>query len=195
VTVELVFSERRSELTDERAANYARLQAELEAASGDEVRTRFYEEGGELEGPIVLSGSSAPWAAHDTGALDAFTSAMRATRQPALGICAGMQLLVLFGGGTVGPGTEERGFGPVTVRDDSDLLRGLSDEIVVFHDHSDEVVAVPDGFRVLASSEACAVQAVAAPARRWWGTQFHPEESGDVGRTILRTFFALCART
>ena len=48
---------------------------------------------------------------------------------------------------------------------------------VVFHDHTDEIVVLPDGFHVLASTDACAVQAFADPGRRWWGTQFHPEET------------------
>jgi len=47
---------------------------------------------------------------------------------------------------------------------------------------------------VLASSPACAVQAIADPERRWWGTQFHPEEfDGEhtAGERILRAFFEL----
>ena len=55
---------------------------------------------------------------------------------------------------------------------------------------------VPPGFRVLASSADCAVQALADPVRRWWGTQFHPEEfrpEDPAGEQILRTFFALAA--
>ena len=82
------------------------------------------------------------------------------------------------------------------MHDSSDLLRGLSPEAVVFHDHDDEVVVVPAGFRVLASSADCAVQAIADPVRRWWGTQFHPEEfrpEDPAGEQILRTFFALAA--
>jgi len=47
---------------------------------------------------------------------------------------------------------------------------------------------------VLARSEECAIEAVAAPARRWWGTQFHPElasrEHPD-GERVLRNFFEL----
>jgi GMP synthase-like glutamine amidotransferase len=38
------------------------------------------------------------------------------------------------------------------------------------------------------------VQAVAVPARRWWGTQFHPEEFSaehPAGERILLTFFEL----
>jgi GMP synthase (glutamine-hydrolysing) len=108
-----------------------------------------------------------------------------------------MQLQAVFAGGAIGPSrTGEHGYLPIRVHDRSDLLRGLPFEAVVFHDHDDEVVALPDGFRVLASSAECAVQAIADPARRWWGTQFHPEEfrpTDPAGEQILRTFFALAA--
>lgn len=105
-----------------------------------------------------------------------------------------MQLQTVWAGGAIAPGAVESGFAPVSVLDDADLLRGLPHEVVVFHDHSEHVTEVPDGFRVLASSPACAVQALAAPARRWWGTQFHPEESSvehPAGERVLRTFLAL----
>jgi GMP synthase (glutamine-hydrolysing) len=51
---------------------------------------------------------------------------------------------------------------------------------------------LPEGFRALASSPACSIQAVADPERRWWGTQFHPEEfrtEHPAGESVLRTFF------
>ena len=88
----------------------------------------------------------------------------------------------------------EHGFLPLRVTDRSDLLRDLPDEAVVFQDHTDEIGDLPDGFRVLASSEACAVQAFADPKRRWWGTQFHPEESSPehpYGALVLERFFEL----
>ena len=69
-------------------------------------------------------------------------------------------------------------------------------EAVVFQDHTYEITALPEGFRVLASSPVCAIQAIADPVRRWWGTQFHPEESRPEhpsGEQVLRTFFALAA--
>jgi GMP synthase (glutamine-hydrolysing) len=122
---------------------------------------------------------------------------VRAAGRPVLGICAGLQLQALFAGGRIGPArVAEHGFLPVQVQDRSDLLRGLPDEIVVFQDHRDEVTVLPDGFRVLASSAHCAVQAIADSERRWWGTQFHPEEfrpDHAAGEDVLRAFFALAA--
>jgi GMP synthase (glutamine-hydrolysing) len=194
VKVELVFTERRADLTESRARNFERLHAQL-AEAGASVEESWYEEldASRLAAAdaIVLSGSTAPWAARDESRLDRLGAAVRAAGRPALGICAGFQLLATFAGGTIrAAATPERGFLPIDVHDRSDLLRDLPDELVVFHDHTDEVTVLPDGFRVLASSGACAVQAIADPARRWWGTQFHPEESPGAER-ILRTFLEL----
>ena len=197
----MVLTERRSLLTEARARNYERLRERIAAASDDAVEVAHYEElePGQLgrASSVVLSGSSAPWSAHDAAELERLGEAVRSAGRPVLGICAGMQLQAVFAGGAIAPSkTGEHGYLPIRMLDRTDLLRGLPREAVVFHDHDDEVVVVPDGFRVLASSRDCAVQALADPARRWWGTQFHPEEfrpEDPAGERILRTFFALAA--
>ena len=199
MAVELVFTERRSELTVLRAENYERLRARLAAASGQDVEITHYEEVDAQRlasaSSIVLSGSSAPWSVRDPAELDQLGEAVLAAGRPVLGICAGMQLQARFAGGSIGPSqSPERGFLPIQIHDRSDLLRGLPAESVVFQDHDDEIADLPAGFRVLASSAECAVQAIADPARRWWGTQFHPEEfrlEHPAGEQVLRTFFAL----
>jgi GMP synthase (glutamine-hydrolysing) len=197
--VELVLTERRSELTEARSRNYDRLRRRLEEASGESVDVTYYEEvdGARLEraSAVVLSGASAPWSVHDPDELARLGDAVRAAGRPVLGICAGMQLQAVFAGGTVATGrSPEHGFLPIAIEDGNDLLRGLPNEVLVFQDHGDEVTALPDGFRVLASSVRCPVQAIADPARHWWGTQFHPEEfrpEHPAGEQVLRNFFAL----
>lgn len=199
MAVELVFTERRAELTAPRAENYARLRERLAAASGEAVEVAHYEQVDPQRlgraSSIVLSGSSAPWSVRDPAELDKLGEAVIASGRPLLGICAGMQLQARFAGGKIGPsGKPEHGFSSIEVLETSDLLRDLPIHAVVFQDHTDEITTMPEGFRVLASSAACAVQAIAAPARRWWGTQFHPEESTPehpTGERVLRTFFEL----
>ena len=199
MAVELVLTERRSDLSETRAANYERLRELLVKASSQAVQEAHYEE---VEpdrlaraSSIVLSGSSAPWSVRDPGELDRVGEALRTAGRPTFGICGGMQLLARFAGGTIEVGKSvEHGFLPIRVSDRSDLLRDLPEQAIVFHDHTDEIGILPDGFRVLASSDACAVQAFADPERRWWGTQFHPEESNaehPAGERVLRTFFEL----
>jgi GMP synthase (glutamine-hydrolysing) len=199
VAVELVFTERRSELTEARAGNLKRLRERLAAASSQVVEVSHYEQVDPHRlaraSSIVLSGSSAPWSLRDQGELDRLGAAVRAAGRPVLGICAGMQLQARFAGGTIGPSrTPEHGFLPIRIHDRSDHLRDLLDEVLVFQDHDDEIASLPAGFRVLAASAECAVQAIADPAQRWWGTQFHPEEftpEHPAGELVLRGFFAL----
>ncbi len=166
----------------------------LERVAGEEVRVEHYRDDGRLEGVVVLSGSLAPWAAHDRDELERLGERV-GSATAVLGICAGMQLLAEFGGGRVEPSAEpERGFLPVDVHDDADLLSGVGARATVYQEHMDEIAELPERFRVLASSPACRVQALAVPERRWWGTQFHPERGGTrhpAGDRILRNFFTL----
>ena len=197
----LVVTEHRSHLTAPRREGYERARRRLAEIGERAVESVHYLEAGNLEGdgPVVLSGSSAPWSAHDPADLARLGEAVRACGRPVFGICAGLQLLATFAGGRVAPmsarGVEpERGYLPVEVLDSGGLLRGLDSGAVVYQDHEDEIVTVPRGFEVLARSSGCEVQAVAVPERRWWGTQFHPECSGldhPDGERVLRNFFEL----
>jgi GMP synthase (glutamine-hydrolysing) len=71
---------------------------------------------------------------------------------------------------------------------------GAGEEIPVWMSHGDRVEALPPGFRVVAESANCPMAAVAAPERRFWGVQFHPEVAHTPrGREILASFlFRIC---
>ena len=198
--VVLVVTEHVSRLDAARRQVYERVRRTLHDVSGERVHSVHYSDADELRADaVVLSGSSAPWSAHDPRALSRLGEAVTGAEAPVLGICAGMQLLAEWAGGEVKPLRErgeepERGYAPLEVLDGGDLLRGLGPVATVFQDHEDEVTSVPDGFRVLARTPACEVQALAAPERRWWGTQFHAEcfdaERPD-GSRVLANFFEL----
>jgi GMP synthase-like glutamine amidotransferase len=199
VPVEIVYTERRADLTDTRARNFERLRERVAAASGQPVDAVHYEavDTGRLAyaSAIVLSGSTAAWSERDPAELERLGEAVRDAGRPVLGICAGMQLQALFAGGALAPARRaEHGFLPIAIHDASDLLRGLPDDAIVFHDHTEEITLLPPGFRVLASSRDCRIQAIGDAGLRWWGTQFHPEEftsEHPAGRQVLETFFAL----
>jgi GMP synthase-like glutamine amidotransferase len=199
VVVELVFTERRRDLTPQRARNLDRLRELVARTAAASIGVSHYEDvdGARLEraDAIVLSGSTAAWASRDVGELGRLGEAVLAAGRPTFGICAGMQLLARFAGGAIELGRSvEHGFLPIRAEDRLDLLRDFPDDAVVFHDHTDEIVVLPDGFRVLASTDVCAVQAFADPARGWWGTQFHPEETTAEhphGARVIENFFAL----
>jgi GMP synthase-like glutamine amidotransferase len=195
--VGFVISERAGGLDGGRMREYEQARRQLASVAGVEVETAHYEELGELDADaLVLSGSYDAWAMHDAAELERLDEALRSREGPVLGICAGMQTLVRAAGGSVGAAKRpvEAGFGPVDVLDGSDLLLGVEPRMTVFQKHSDEATTLPESLRVLASSSACAVEAVAARDRPWWGTQFHPEAWTDehpAGRRILENFFRL----
>ena len=198
--VAFVVTEHRSRLTPERVAAYEGVSRTLEAAAAGRVESVHYGDVDGLDaGAVVLSGSSAPWSAHDPAALGRLGDAVVESGAPVLGICAGLQLLAGWAGGEVRPvadrgGRPERGYERVEVVVDDGLLEGLGTVATVFQDHEDEVVRLPAGARLLARSDACEVQAVSLPERRWWGTQFHPERFDRVhpdGERVLRNFFTL----
>lgn len=131
----------------------------------------------------------------------------QAEQKPILGICLGMQLLFQTGyevrpcqGLGFVPGTVERietelklphiGWNSLKFYHDSPLFDGLDDGAYVYFVHSycglaqqvEQVIATTDyGSEVTAAVQNGYV----------FGTQFHPEKSGEVGLQILKNFGAL----
>jgi GMP synthase (glutamine-hydrolysing) len=202
-TVELVVTEHPSFLDAKRARRYEEIRTILEEIAGQPVSATHYLDVDKLgPGPVVLSGSGAPWSAHDPAQLERLGDAVQSADVPVLGICAGLQLLAQFAGGRVEPMAArgqppERGYQPLEVLDDSDLLFGLPARATVFQDHTDEVLDVPADFRVLARTDGSEIQAFAVTDRQWWGTQFHPEQfdaDHPDGRRVLANFFGLASQ-
>ncbi len=200
--VTLVLTEHSGALTEKTLAQYELVRARVGDAAGDDVTAIQYEQVETLQDAeaVVLSGSFAPWTEHAPEAIDRLGNAVRAFAGPVLGICAGMQLQARFAGGTIRPAVAgpAKGFTTVEVLAGEDLLRGFPQRIDVYQHHSDEIEELPGEFHVLARSSNCAIEAIAAPERRWWGTQFHPEEfdaAHPAGERILRNFFELARAT
>jgi GMP synthase-like glutamine amidotransferase len=195
--VEFVITEHPPAIDGAREQHYEALRQRLQQLAGAAVRSRRYDNPAGFDGAaaVVLSGSFEPWAVHSPHALAGLAQRIEAYAGPVFGICAGMQLQVMFAGGTVGPrAAPEIGFGPVEPLREDPLLEGLGSAPVVYKHHAEDVKTVPEGFAVLARSRACAVEAIVAPHRRWWGTQFHPECFSDAhpeGARVLANFFSL----
>ena len=114
-----------------------------------------------------------------------------------LGICYGQQLMAHLLGGEVRPG-EKGEFGLATLELDSTsdpLFSGLGGQQQIWMSHRDVVAGVPEGFSVVGRTATCAAAAVAAPARKLYGVQFHPEVVHTTrGRELLSNFvFRICA--
>lgn len=125
-------------------------------------------------------------------------------QKPILGICLGMQLL-LERGEEVRP-CEGLGFVKGSVRkintalklphigwnelhfqNDSPLFRGIDEGAYVYFVHSFCAVA-EDESQVIARTDYGASVVAAVQSGNVFGTQFHPEKSGEIGLAMLKNF-------
>lgn len=117
---------------------------------------------------------------------------------PVLGICYGMQTMAQQLGGAVSNAAQrEFGHAVARARSHSRLLRGLQDEtnaaghglLHVWMSHGDRVDAMPEGFKIIASTENAPIAGMADEARGLYGLQFHPEVTHTPqGQAILERF-------
>jgi GMP synthase (glutamine-hydrolysing) len=109
---------------------------------------------------------------------------------PVLGICYGMQAMVLALGGNVkGAEVGEFGRSRLEVSKHGTLLRDTPAEQSCWMSHRDTVFEPPPGFEALASSTESPVAAIEDGERGLYGIQFHPEVvHTPYGSKILETF-------
>jgi GMP synthase (glutamine-hydrolysing) len=114
------------------------------------------------------------------------------SKLPILGVCYGMQALTHALGGQVDPSTQ-REYGQAIV----EPLAGnelFSDEnFQGWMSHGDRITRLPEGFVPWAKSGNSPYAAMADPARRYFGLQFHPEVNHTLGGAeIIRRFVTIC---
>jgi len=117
---------------------------------------------------------------------------------PVLGICYGMQTMAEQLGGTVSSSDKrEFGYAQVRARGHSELLREIEDHVNaeghglldVWMSHGDKVSELPDGFKVIASTESAPIAGIADESRGFYGLQFHPEVTHtQQGERIIQRF-------
>ena len=112
---------------------------------------------------------------------------------PILAICYGQQTMVAQLGGTV-EGSVEREFGRsmLDIHGDCPLFSGVwafGEKKQVWMSHGDRVTGLPDGFRVVGTSENAPYAAIANDQKKFYGVQFHPEviHTPD-GSLLLKNF-------
>jgi GMP synthase-like glutamine amidotransferase len=88
----------------------------------------------------------------------------------------------------------ETGMQPVEIVKRDPLFRGLPRTMMLAEAHYCEIKTLPPGFELLASNEACTIQAMRLTGHLIYGTQFHAEaytEAFAHGKRLLTNFFAL----
>ena len=112
---------------------------------------------------------------------------------PVLGICYGHQLIAHALGGDVDKGVvREYGSAVVKFGEKKGIFEGVEDSEDAWMSHFDQVVKVPDGFEVVASTSDCPIAAMADYDRNIFSLQFHPEVTHTpCGMTILENFVRL----
>ncbi|WP_018718212.1 glutamine-hydrolyzing GMP synthase [Arhodomonas aquaeolei] len=117
---------------------------------------------------------------------------------PVLGICYGMQAMAAQLGGAVEPSShKEFGYARVRARGHSRLLSDIEDHaspegyglLDVWMSHGDRVSALPEGFKVIASTDSAPIAGMGDDERGYYGVQFHPEVTHTAqGQRILSRF-------
>lgn len=113
---------------------------------------------------------------------------------PILGICYGMQFIAHSLGGSVKEGvTKEYGKQELITRK-STLFNSIPTNSVCWMSHTDFVEQVPNGFKVVASTENTQIAAIENVGARIYGVQFHPEVvHTQYGNTTISNFlFNIC---
>jgi len=156
---------------------------------------------------VVVYGRNKRTSASDDAQL---FSLMRECRAPMLCLGGAMGLIVTAHGGKYGnirplePGEKdpdpsyapgmfkELGFTAVRVFEPDPIFKGVDDPFIVMERHTSEVKELPAEFKMLASTEACRVQACRHREKLVYGLQFAADrfdEGYTDGRRILQNFF------
>ena len=123
---------------------------------------------------VILSGS--PFSVYDESAFKVDLSDIRG-KYPILGICYGAQFMSYTNGGKVEPaGTREYGRAHLSTFDqENPLLKNVREHSQVWMSHGDTITAIPENFKIIASTDKVAIAAYQIKEEKVWGVQFHPE--------------------
>jgi len=136
---------------------------------------------------IILSGG--PHSVYDKAAPALKTNILQ-LGIPILGICYGMQILVKVLQAEVRESRKrEYGRAQMYIDNHDDLFFSLPASIVSWMSHTDKVMNLPKGFRVLAHTQNTRFAAIGNKEKKIYGVQFHPEViHTELGLQIISNF-------
>lgn len=140
---------------------------------------------------IILSGGPASVYANDAYFCD---DEIYSLNLPILGICYGMQLLAYKNGASVQAAkSKEFGKANLEIIKESEFLKGVKNNSVVWMSHSDKVTELPKGFEILAKSQNSEFCVLCDEKRKFYAIQFHPEVAhSEFGDLMLKNFAKIC---
>lgn len=137
---------------------------------------------------VILSGS--PYSVHDPEAFQVDLTQF-VGKVPVLGICYGAQYISHTLGGRVEK-ADSREYGRAHLESldlENPLLRGFEVGSQVWMSHGDTITAIPDEFKVIASTKDVRNAAFASTQQPVWAVQFHPEVYHSLqGKQLLKNF-------
>ncbi len=114
---------------------------------------------------------------------------------PVLGICYGAQLIAYMAGGKIESANDISEYGKTKIYyQDSIITENMPKESVCFMSHTDYVKTVPDGYKVIATTDNCPSAAFCNAEKSIYCVQFHPEVTHtDHGIEVFKSFlFKVC---
>lgn len=139
---------------------------------------------------VILSGS--PFSVYDESAFKIDLNKIRG-KYPILGICYGAQYMSYALGGKVEPAAS-REYGRANLMSfdhENPLFKGFDEHSQVWMSHGDTITALPEHFKVIASTDKVVNAAYQAEGEQLWGVQFHPEVFHSVQGTLLLKNFVV----
>ncbi|MEO8664686.1 MAG: glutamine-hydrolyzing GMP synthase [Ignavibacteria bacterium] len=112
-----------------------------------------------------------------------------------LGICYGLQLIChLFKGKLHESLQRQYGLTKIYIFKDSEIFRGVGNQLNVWMSHGDSIDKIPDGFIPSSKSLSGVICSFESEKLKIYGLQFHPEvHHTESGRNILYNFlFGIC---
>ena len=110
--------------------------------------------------------------------------------KPLLGICYGAEIIALTFGGAIRRGEQVVGMTKINIHRENGLMTKMG-IWEAYESHSYTIARLPEEFVSVANSRFSPYEIFCHNKKKIYGTQFHPERSGDFGLKIFRNFLNL----